>query len=462
MCPREGIDYFEFRAHMNIRERLWNADVKLFASESWSVSWPMTLIMFFEFLTGLADIYIAGRVGKEVQASYGFIIQVYFVLIIVGNALTVGSVSVISRLFTGDTRNNLTEAIYSTLVLSAVAGCALGCAGIVLTVSIVNIVNIPSGLKPLAAPLGRIYAAGLLFHYILIQTNGILRACRKVKSSLKTMAFVSFCNIGLAFFLVFETSLGYRGIALATAISVCAGSLVNTHKVWSLMDGTKRFSRAIAKSVISIGWPSGLTQALWQAQTMALFLILSSFPGDGVEILAALSAGLRIESAIFLPAFAFNMANAVIVGNLLGATRRNEAFRGGVVTAFLGVPIVAFLTLVVIFNARFIAPFLSNNDIVVAEMVRYLYIAMLSEPFMAWAVILGGGLMGAGDTRSVMVSIGVSLWFIRVPLCYAFVAIFGFGVTSVWWTMNLSQFVMACLITKRYFDRKWLTLRPVV
>ncbi|OPY83398.1 MAG: MATE family multidrug exporter [Syntrophorhabdus sp. PtaU1.Bin153] len=449
------------RAYTGIRERLWNTDVKLFASESWSVSWPMTLIMFFEFLTGLTDIYIAGRVGKEIQASYGFIIQVYFVLIIVGNALTVGSVSVISRLFTGDTRNGLTEAIYSTLILSVVAGCALGCAGIFLTGSIVHLVNIPLELKPLATPLGRIYAAGLLFHYILIQTNGILRACKKVKSSLKTMAFVSFCNIGLAFFLVFETSLGYRGIALATAISVCAGSLVNIYKVWSLMDGTKRFSRAIAKSVVSIGWPSGLTQALWQAQTMALFLILGSLPGKGIEILAALSAGLRIESAIFLPAFAFNMANAVIVGNLLGATRKNEAFRGGVVTAFLGVPIVAFLTLVVIFNARFIAPFLSHNDIVVAETVRYLYIAMLSEPFMAWAVILGGGLMGAGDTRSVMVSIGVSLWFVRVPLCYAFVGIFGFGVTSVWWTMNLSQFVMACLITMRYFDKKWLTLEPV-
>jgi len=40
-----------------------------------------------------------------------------------------------------------------------------------------------------------------------------------------------------------------------------------------------------------------------------------------VEILAAFTAGLRIESAIFLPAFAFNMANAVIVGNLLGSAR---------------------------------------------------------------------------------------------------------------------------------------------
>jgi hypothetical protein len=39
----------------------------------------MTLIMFFEFLIGLTDIYIAGRIGKEVQAVYGFAVQLYFI-----------------------------------------------------------------------------------------------------------------------------------------------------------------------------------------------------------------------------------------------------------------------------------------------------------------------------------------------------------------------------------------------
>jgi hypothetical protein len=39
----------------------------------------MTLIMFFEFLIGLTDVYIAGKVGKEIQAAYGFVIQLYFI-----------------------------------------------------------------------------------------------------------------------------------------------------------------------------------------------------------------------------------------------------------------------------------------------------------------------------------------------------------------------------------------------
>jgi Na+-driven multidrug efflux pump len=64
--------------------------------------------------------------------------------------------------------------------------------------------------------------------------------------------------------------------------------------------------------------------------------------------------------------------------------------------------------------------------------------------------------MGAGDTRGVMVLMGMSLWLVRVPLCYLFVVILGFGAVSVWWTMNLSQLVMALLISRRYFSKKWL------
>lgn len=430
--------------------------LKEFAGRTWSVSWPMTLIMSFEFLIGLADVYIAGRVGKEVQAAYGFIIQLYFVFIIAGNALTVGSVSVISRLFASDDREALGEAIYSAVVITFIAGTVLGVLGIILTGTIISALSIPPDLKPLATSLGRIYAAGLFFHYGLIQINGILRACARVKTSMVTMALVCACNISLAFFLVFRTSLGYRGIAVATAVSVCMGGLLNLYHVRGLLKGVRRFSRGVTKAIITIGWPSGLAQVLWQAHSMVIFMILSSMTEHNVEVLAALSAGLRIESAIFLPAFAFNMANAVIVGNLLGERKEEEAFKGGIVTALVGVPIVIALTALVIFNARSIAAMLSNNPVVIRETVHYLYIIMLSEPFMAWAIILGGGLMGAGDTRGVMIMMGLSLWVVRVPLCYVFVVLLGFGATSVWWTMNASQFIMACLITWRYFGKRWL------
>jgi multidrug resistance protein, MATE family len=431
-------------------------DFRFYLSRSWSVSWPMTLIMFFEFLIGLTDIYIAGRFGKEVQAAYGFAVQLYFIFIILANALTVGTVSVVSRLFTSGDREELTRAVFSSSVAATMTGAALSAGGLLLTKALVNLLNIPEELKPMAVPMLRIYAAGLMFHYVLINSNGILRSCKKIKYSLRTMALVCGINIALNFFFLFHTTLGFRGIALATAVSISIGSLLNLTQLKNVMEGGKRLSAQIIRKMLYIGWPIGLLQVLWQLSSTALFLILSSLPKDRIEILAAFSTGLRIESAIYLPAFAFNMANAVIIGNLIGEEKKEETFQSGVVTAFIGVAIITGMVIAVILNARWIVSLLSENALVIEEAKRYLYISMLSEPIMAWGIILAGGLNGAGDTRSVLWRVALGVWVVRIPLCYLFVELLGFGAVSVWWSMNLSQCVQAFLMTKRYWGREWL------
>jgi multidrug resistance protein, MATE family len=431
-------------------------DIRHFVSESWSNSWPMICIMFFEFLIGLTDIYIAGRVGKEIQATYGFVVQLYFVFIIIANAITAGTVSVVSRLFTAGDKNALNNAVYSTVITTVISGVIFAVAGILFTPLLITFVNIPAELKPFAIPLGKIYAAGLLFHYIVINANGILRACKQVRTSMKTMFVVCAINVGLNFLLVFHTPIGYKGIALSTAISVVIGCAINLWNIRGFLSGIVRFSVESIRAIIQIGWPFGLSQVLWQSHSMVMYLILSALPRNKVEILAAFAAGLRIESAIFMPAMAFNMANAVIAGNLLGENKKEDAFRAGIITAIMGVVVVSFLTLIVVLGARWIAPALSRNPTVVAECVRYLYISMLSEPFMAFWMILGGALSGAGDTKGIMFIVVSCTWFIRIPLCYLWIVIFGFDASAVWWTMNLSQFATAIFMVRRYWRKKWL------
>lgn len=416
----------------------------------------MMLIMLFEFFIGITDIYVAGRIGKEIQATYGFVIQMYFIFVIIANALTAGTVSVVSRLFTSGGSGLLRNAVFSVIITTVISGVFFSMAGLLLTPVLVHIINIPSEIKPLVAPLGRIYAAGLIFHYILINTNGILRACKQVRSSLKTMTVVCLVNIGLNLYLVFETGIGYRGIAYSTAIAVFTGSMINLLRMKVFLRGVKKFSPEIVKQIIGIGWPFGISQILWQLHSMVIYLILSALPRNSIETLAAFTAGLRIESAIFLPAMALNMANAVIVGNLLGENKKSDAFKAGIITAIMGLGIVTCLTGVVIASARWIAPFLSNSPIVIEECVRYLYISMLSEPFMAFWMILGGALSGAGDTKGIMFIVASCTWLVRIPLSFLWVIVFGLDASAVWWMMNFSQVLVSYFIVRRYRQKKWL------
>ncbi len=422
---------------------------------SWSVSWPMSVIMFFVFLIGLTDVYVAGKISKETQAAYGISLQIYFIFTIIAAALTVGAVSVVSQLFTSHKTKDFNIAVDSSLISSVVAGILLSLITWVFSPAIIASFNLTPELKSYALPLIRIYSAGILFSYFLMNSNGVLRACGMIKNSLLTMAVVCILNIALNFILAFKTRMGYQGIAAATVISSVVGCLVNIVFLKKVVTGYYKFSWPITKKILNIGWPAGVMQVLWQIAALVLFLILSALPKNNVELMAAFTNGLRIEAAIFLPAFAFNMAAAVIVGNLLGKVDKEEAFLAGLVTAILGVLVVTLLTLGVMLNARFISGLLSDNQIVVNECVKYIYIALLSEPIMAWSVILAGGLNGAGDTKSVMLAVTFCVWILRVPLSYFFAVYFGFGAQAVWWAMNISIVAQAVLISQRYFSKKW-------
>jgi Na+-driven multidrug efflux pump len=187
-----------------------------------------------------------------------------------------------------------------------------------------------------------------------------------------------------------------------------------------------------------------------------LYLILGSLPRNSLEVMAALTNGLRVEGVIFLPAYAMNMANAVLVGNLLGENRHQDAFRTGWLTAACGVLLILVLTLAVILSAPFLARRLSTSPAVITETVRYITISMLSEPFMAWAVILGGGLNGAGDTRGVMRVVILSLWLVRLPAAWLGGIVLDLGAVAVWWSMNASILIHCLLISHRYWRGAWL------
>jgi multidrug resistance protein, MATE family len=417
----------------------------------------MTLIMLFEFFIRLTDVIVAGRLGKNVQAAYGPVVTIYFIIVVVANFMTVGTVSLVSRLFGSYDKEGLSTTIYSVLSATAVAGIAFAAIGIMGAPYIIGILNMPDEVKPICIPLIRIYAAGLFFQYILITCNGIMRSCNMVKDSLKTMSIVSVLNVGLNLLFVFETPLGFRGIALATVTSVMVGSLINLRFViMRLTKGAFGYSKEIVVKVFKIGWPMGALQILWQLGSMVLYVILSALPENRVETIAGFTAGMQVESLVFLPAYAFNQANAVIVGNLLGENKQQEAYKSGLITAFVGVCLIVALVAIVVANAWWITPLLSADPVVARESQKYIFIALISEPFMAWGVILGGALSGAGVTRSVMIRIAMSIWCVRLPLAYLFVVVLGFGAVSVWWAMNISQFVQAFLLYRRYSRRDWL------
>ncbi|MCM8786944.1 MAG: MATE family efflux transporter [Candidatus Omnitrophica bacterium] len=438
--------------HLNLDKE----KTKFLIAESLRVCLPMSLIMFFEFLMGLADVYVAGRINKEIQASYGLAFQLYLVGLIPAISFSVGVASLLSRQFsdskTTPKKKDFYDASFSAITLSFIFGILVSTLGVFLYPVIINFLKIPHAINFFSKNLIRIYSFSLFFEYFFIIANAILRSCKRIIISLRNYTIVTILNIILNFVLVFFTPLGYLGIAIATVISLFVGALFSIFAMRNFLVFSKiNFSHL--KEIFNISWPIGLIQILWNIASVIIFTILAKLPANNIETIAAFTNALKIESAIFLPAFAFNMASIVLVGNFIGKKNFLDAFNIGRIIGILGLIVVGILSFLVILNAKFIMSILSNNEVVIREGLFYLYISLIFEPLLAWSIILNGSLSGAGYTKDILIVMIISIWLIRVPFCYILGILLKKGAFGIWMGMNMSIITQAILITRRYLKR---------
>ncbi len=158
------------------------------------------------------------------------------------------------------------------------------------------------------------YTSCLAAYYILIITNAVFRARKQVMCPLYSMMTVTLLNtvldIGLGLGWWGFPNIGFKGLAWATFGSVTAGALMNLAMLarqgllkpdsFAPLRWMKRALPYLAK----VAWPAGLLQVVWHSGYLVLYAITASIPWGAVDALAGMAIGLRIESLLFLPAFA--------------------------------------------------------------------------------------------------------------------------------------------------------------
>jgi Na+-driven multidrug efflux pump len=88
----------------------------------------------------------------------------------------------------------------------------------------------------------------------------------------------------------------------------------------------------------------------------------------------------------------------------------------------------------------------------------YLRFNMISQPFMALGVCLGGALEGAGDTRGVMKLVLGALWGVRLPLAAVLALATPLAANGVWAAMVVSMVIQCIFLVRRFKQGSWKTM----
>ena len=431
----------------------------------WNLAWPQILMMVFHFFIGMTDVWVAGHINREVQASLGIISQSLFFLLVVAMAVANGSVAAISQSMGAGLYKRVKRYIGLCLILAAIFGGVFLVIGLPLKNLLLSALQVPESMRPVTEYFLTVYLLLLPPYYMLIITNAIFRARKQVMFPLYSMMLVTVLNtvldlgLGLGWFGM--PNLGFKGLAWATFGSVTAGAMLNlvvlakhgllkpdSFAPWRWM---KRALPYLAK----VAWPSGLMQIVWHSGYLALYAITASLPFSPVDALAGMAIGLRIEALLFLPAFAFNMTASIIIGHYLGAQQPAEAKRFGFRILGLGLVSISLFSIVA---WQFITPWidlLTRDAAVAAQAMSYLKWNVLAIPFTLTSMILAGAFNGAGATMYNMFIMGSATWLIRLPLAYGLGHLVMDDAEGIWIAMFCSQIVQASILFYFFTFKNW-------
>ena len=253
--------------------------------------------------------------------------------------------------------------------------------------------------------------------------------------------------------------LGVEGAALGTVLAetIAAGLLL-----WFLLTrspqlrltkehGRFRPTAATLRKALHIGLPMGIEHAvICGAQIMTTVIVAPL----GIFAIAANSFAITAESLCYMPGYGIADAATTLVGQSMGAGRRDLTRRFAYITVFMGMLIMGVMGVIMYVAAPQIIGVMTPVDEIRELGVMALRIEAFAEPMFAAAIVSYGVFVGAASTLIPCLMNFFSIWAVRLSLAALLAPTL--GLKGVWIAMCVELCFRGVIFLIRLFRGKWL------
>ena len=257
---------------------------------------------------------------------------------------------------------------------------------------------------------------------------------------------------------VWGAGLEVPGAALGTALSTIIGGAL-TLGILLLRDGPlcirKPGSWKITRSCLVNLWRVGAPLAAERAAlSSAQVLLVRIVSGLGTVAIAANSLGVSAEGLCYMAGYGIQDAAIALIGQAVGAHRKDMAKRFAWLCTAMGVGIMALSGVGLFVFAPALMSIFTADAAVIALGVRVLRIEAFAEPMFGASIVASGAMQGAGDSTACFLLNLFSMWGIRLTL--AFLLAPRFGLVGVWGAMCFELCIRGLLFLIRLARGRWL------
>lgn len=383
---------------------------------------PMVMGNIAQQLYNTVDSIVVGKfVGDNALAAVGSASPIFNLLLVLFIGISVGTSVMVSQYFGAKDRKQLSHAIGCSITLTALASIFIMIAGSIFVRPLLEMLNTPESIIDWCDSYLTVLMlgiAGVAYYNIL---SGVLRGMGDSFSALIYLLIATVINIVLDLLFVAGFGLGVFGVALATVIAqaisgfLCFLKLMKMTEMFDITIEYLKPTKHHALTMIRLGLPSGLTQAI---MSMAMIIVQSLTNSFGEMFIAANVIIMRVDGFAMMPNMSFGNSMTTFTGQNVGAKQYDRVEQGAKQGAIMAVGVSTVITgLILIFGKYLMGVFTTTEDLInlSVNMMRILapgYIAM------ALTQSLSGVMRGAGDTMTPMWISLFTTVVVRVPIAY--------------------------------------------
>lgn len=436
----------------------------------WKLIWPLLVEQLLQITVGMADIIMVASLGEDAVSGVSLVDQINVLLTQLFAALAAGGAVVCSQLIGSGNNVKASESARQLLYVGVAASVAIMGVGLWLHGPILS--GIFGAVTPEVMANSQKYFMITLLALpgiaVYNSSAAIFRAQGNSRVSMETALLCNAINVGGNAILLFGLGCGVEGVAIPTVMARSAGALLLT---WRLrrhgresgaavdINGLRhvRLDFSLIRKILAVGIPSGVENSMFQVGKLIVLSLIASY---GTTAVAANAVTATIASFQVFPGASVGLAMLTVVGQCVGAGRKDEADRYVkrlMAASYIGL-IAINLPLTVLAPEVIGLYGLSGevSDLALLMTRTHGICAMLWWPL---SFTLPNALRASGHAMFTMCVSMATMWTIRVGLSYAFDAtgIFGlmdamgwpraYGAEGTWiamvtdWVVRLSLFI---------------------
>ncbi len=383
---------------------------------------PMLIGNVAQQLYNTVDSIVVGKyVGDNALAAVGSASPIFNLLLVLFVGISTGVGIMVSQYYGAQQREELSKTIGNSITLTAIASLFIMILAFFVIRPLLSLLDTPASIFEWCHDylfILLVGIAGLGYYNIL---SGILRGLGDSVSALIYLLIATVINIVLDVYFVANLNMGVAGVALATVIAqsissiLCMIKIARMNEVFDAKISYLKLTGSISNTIIRLGLPSGLTQAIF---SMAMILVQSLTNSFGEMVIAANVIVMRVDEFAMMPNFSFGTAMTTFAGQNVGAGKYERVETGSKQGTWIAVFFATIITaIILIFGHILMFAFTDTASLVYLSMNMMKIIAV---GYIAMAVTqsLSGVMRGAGDTMTPMWISIITTVIIRVPLAY--------------------------------------------